>query len=193
MKSELILEKLATFDPSNKEFWNQDGQPRLSAIGEGVKREDVLAVAPLFSRENPVLAQTEKEPELTDEEVVQVIQDKATELESRKQEASAALVRANAMRIESEELRKQANQVLESIKDEQKALDPRTEAEINKDLLKASFAERLRRHGAQSQAKSLLEQAGLGHEARAFTVSPIDRAIAERVVHERRKRMAPKK
>jgi hypothetical protein len=192
MKSELILEKLSTFDPSNKDFWNQDGQPRLSAIGEGVKREDVLAVAPLFSRENPELPHVEKEPELTDEEVSEVLQDKSSELETKKAQAEEVLAKAHVMYLESLQMKKEANAALEEIRDELKVLDPRTDAEINRDLLKASFAERLRRHGAQAQAKALLTQAGLGNEARGLTVSPVDRAIAERVIAERR-RLAGKK
>lgn len=188
MKSELILEKLATLDPDNKDHWNADGQPRLGAIGEGVKREEVLAAAPLFSRQNPELPHQEKAPDLTEEEVKEVLEGKAEELQSRRELADAALARSAKLVQEADTLRKQANAEIKAIHEELKALDPRTDAEINQDLLKSSFMERLQRAGAQAQARALLDQAGLSAHARALTSSPVDRAIADRVVAERRKK-----
>ncbi len=192
MKSEQILEVLSKLDPSNKDHWTQDGQPRLGAVGEGVTRQQILEVAPLFSRSNPAIEENQEQP-ITDEEVKSILEDRLVEIELKKQEANQALLKAGALRIEAERLAKEANQTLEAMRDEQKCLDPRTATEINQDLLKASFAERLRRAGAQSQARQLLEQAGLVNELRALSVSPVDRAIAERVIKQRREQARGKK
>jgi hypothetical protein len=192
MKSEQILESLLNLDPTNKDHWTQNGQPLLSAVGEGVTRSQILEVAPLFSRENPVLPETEVQPELTDEEVKETLDDKLTEIELKRMEASDILSKAHLVRQEAEAQIKEAAATLEALREEEKNLDPRSDGEINQDLLKASFAERLRRAGAQSQAQKLLEQAGLVSELRALTVSPVDRAIAERIVMERRKRAGKK-
>ena len=92
------------------------------------------------------------------------------------------------MLAEATRLKKEADSKLEALREEEKALDPRTDAEINRDLLKASFAERMRAAGAQRDARKLLEQAGLINEVKALTASPVDRAIAARIVAERQKK-----
>ncbi len=191
MKSDQILEVLSTLDPSNKDHWTQDGQPRLGAVGD-VTRQQILEVAPLFSRSNPVVEQEQEQP-ITDEEVKAAVDGLANEMQTKREEANKALVKARAMKDEADKLANEANATLETIRQEQKALDPRSDGEINQDLLKSSFAERLRRAGAQSQARQLLEQAGLVNELRALTVSPVDRAIAERVIKQRRERARGKK
>lgn len=183
MKPELILEALSNLDPENKDHWTQNGQPLLSAVGEGVTRQQVLDVAPLFSRENPIL---ETEPALSDEEVKDTIANKLTEIELARIEANETLVEASALRAKADKMIQEANTALESLREEQKAMDPRTDAEINRDLLKSSLNERLRRAGAQTEARKLLEQAGLISELKALSVSPVDRAIAERVIKQRR-------
>ena len=192
MKSEQILESLSHLDPENKDHWTQNGQPLLSAVGEGVTRSQILEVAPLFSRVNPVLPEAEVHPELTDEEVKETLEDRLTEIELKRMEASETLAKAHALRQEAEKQIKEAAAALEELREEQKSLDPRSDGEINQDLIKASFAERLRQAGAQSQARLLLEQAGLVSQLRALTASPVDRAIAERIVMERRKRAGKK-
>jgi len=184
MTSEQILQSLSKLDPENKDHWTQNGQPLLSAGGEGVTRQEVIAVAPQFSRENPVLPSAQ--PALTDEEVKATLEEKVMEIEIQRQEAEAELAEATRIRQEAEAKAKSAAAKLEALRDEQKALDPRTDAEINRDLLKASFAERMRQAGQQAQARKLLEQAGLVSEIKALTASPVDRAIAERIIRERR-------
>jgi hypothetical protein len=192
MKSEQILQSLLTLDPDNKDHWTQNGQPLLSAVGEGVTRSQILDVAPLFSRDNPILPEAEVQSELTDEEVVETLEDKLTEIELKREEANNILVAAQVKKTEAENKIKEAVAVLEELTREEKTLDPRSDTEINQDLLKASFAERLRRAGAQTQARKLLEQAGLVNELKSLAVSPVDRAIAERIVMERRKRAGKK-
>jgi hypothetical protein len=186
MKQEQILESLSRLDPENKDHWNQDGQPRLGAVGEGVSRNQVLTAAPLFSRENPVLPNIEVEAALTDEEVKVTLESKLTEIQMKRDKASQDLKAAQAMKLEAEQLAAEASEQLEALREEQRELDPRTPAEVNRDLLRASFAERMRAAGAQQQARQLLAQAGLVSELKALTSSPADRAIAERVIRERR-------
>jgi capsule polysaccharide export protein KpsE/RkpR len=186
MKSELILESLSKLDPENKDHWTQNGQPLLSAVGEGVTRSQILEVAPLFSRENPVLPSQET---LTDDEVQATIEDKVNEIADKRERAAQALKAAIEMKAEADKLVKEATDELEALREEQKSLDPRSPAQINIDLLKASFAERLRAAGAQQQARRLLEQAGLVSELKELTASPVDRAIAQRIQAERRKKL----
>ena len=48
-----IRQALATLNPEDDSHWTEDGAPLLSAIGDPPpKREEVVAVAPNFSREN---------------------------------------------------------------------------------------------------------------------------------------------
>lgn len=184
MKTEQILNALSKLDPENKDHWTQNGQPLLSVVGEGVSRQDIMAVAPKFSRENPVLPQPEAE--LTDTEVKATIEERMLEIELQREEAARELAEANEIRAKAEKKAKEVAARLEALREEQKSLDPRTDAEINRDLLRASFAERMRTAGQQQQARQLLEQAGLVSELKALTASPVDRAIAERIIRERR-------
>lgn len=190
MTNEQILHSLSNLDPENNDHWTQDGQPRLGAVGEGVSRAKILEVAPLFSRENPVLPEQEV---ITDEEVKTTLEDKLLEIELQREEASKMLTEANELRAKADKAAKEATEKLEALRQEQKNLDPRTDAEINRDLLKASFAERLRAAGAQQQARRMLEAAGLANEVKALTASPVDRAIAERIIRERRNKPTLKK
>jgi len=186
MNTEQILQSLSKLDPSNKDHWTQNGQPLLSAVGDGVTRSQIIDAAPHFSRDNPVLPEKQ---ELSDEEVQLTIEERINEIALAKEESHELLVKANAMLAEANRLKKEAEAKLENLRDEEKALDPRTDAEINRDLLKASFAERMRAAGAQREARKLLEQAGLVSEVRALTASPVDRAIAARIIAERQKKM----
>lgn len=52
--SETIIRALKTLDTANDEHWTTEGAPRLEALQlAGVKRAEVTAAAPHFSRTNP--------------------------------------------------------------------------------------------------------------------------------------------
>lgn len=185
MTSELILASLSKLDPSNKEHWNQDGQPRLGAIGEGVSRNQVLAVAPLFSRDNPVLPD---QIVLSDEEIQKTLEDELVEIELEREAAQATLKAANQAKRDAEQAAKDAEEKLEALRAKEKARDTRSDTQINMDYLAGCFRERLEKAGAQQQARLLLEQAGLSSQVKSLSASPIDRAIAERIIRERKNR-----
>ena len=53
---------LTGLDPRNAEHWTAEGLPSLKALGiEGIKRADVTAAAPHFTRDNPVLTTPDEE------------------------------------------------------------------------------------------------------------------------------------
>lgn len=183
MKSHEILESLSKLDPDNDEHWNQDGQPRLSAIGEGVSRHEVQAVAPQFNRNSADLPEVEA-PASLEEQLLSI--------EEQRVKAAADLTAAQEMANEAMKAAKEAQQRMEDLRVEAKQLDPRTPAEANRDLLRASFNERLRKAGEHQQAREMLLKAGLYQEVKTLTQSPIDQAIAARVVAERRKKTSPR-
>lgn len=55
-KNAAIVKALQQLDPKNDDHWTNDGLPRLDAIKgvSGLKREDVTAAAPHFTKDNPV-------------------------------------------------------------------------------------------------------------------------------------------
>lgn len=55
-KNAAIVKALQQLDPKNDDHWTNDGLPRLDAIKgvSGIKREDVTAAAPHFTKDNPV-------------------------------------------------------------------------------------------------------------------------------------------
>jgi len=184
MKPELILEALAKLDPANKDHWTADGLPRLGAVGEGVTRQQIVAAAPFFSRSNPKL-----EDAPADEELKQTLEDELKQMAAEREAAEKSLVEAAKQAAQAQKAIAEANAKLEKLRDDERKLDPRTPTEINMDYLKSEFNQRMLRAGAQKQASALLEQAGLGSEVKGLTLSPIDRAIAERVVRERKQRL----
>jgi hypothetical protein len=193
MKSELILEKLATLDPANKDHWNQDGQPRLGAVGEGIKREDIIAVAPLFSRSNPVLpapVQAEPEPEVTEEEIkaeVEKIHDKFDAHRAKLQQANDRVKAALAAKSSAEEELEAARLNLQVVTVEGEKLDTRTDTQINQDYLASELKQRLERAGRTVKIEELLSKERLlGTNIRIDSLSPLDRAIAEANIRARR-------
>jgi hypothetical protein len=61
-----ILEALSALDTDNDDDWTKDGLPKTDAVsevvGEKVTREQITEVAPLFTRENPVLEVEDQAP-----------------------------------------------------------------------------------------------------------------------------------
>ncbi len=185
MKPEQILEVLSTLDPANKDHWTQDGQPRLGAVGD-VTRQEILEVAPLFSRSNAVI---EQEPEMTDEEVKLTLEEELLSVQARMEAAKAAILEAEAAKIAAEKKLEEAKQGLDQIRIDELAKDTRTDTQINMDYLKSEFNQRLARANQRSHIVRLLEQSDLtSTDIRILTASPADRAIAERVVKERKDR-----
>ena len=188
MKPNQILEKLATLDPENKDHWTQDGQPRLGAIGEGVKREDLLGAAPLCSQTNPVLPGNE-EPELSDEELADAILAEQEEFEDKMETAKAQIKAAEEAKREADKALEASKQAYEKLRDEEKAKDTRTDTEINMDYLRSEVAQRQQRYENRKHIIALLQQTDFNMKDLNFiTMSDADRAIAERVVRSRRER-----
>lgn len=59
--SEQLIEALKTLDPENDDHWTADGAPMLGAVtaalGSKADRKSIAAVAPGFSRGNPVIGE----------------------------------------------------------------------------------------------------------------------------------------
>lgn len=60
--NEQLIKALAELDPANDEHWTRDGLPRVDAVAAlsgltGLKRGDLEAAAPGFSRESPQFAE----------------------------------------------------------------------------------------------------------------------------------------
>lgn len=101
--SEKIREALLGLDPQNDEHWTADGAPRLdvlaNALGDQkVTRADVLAAAPGFSRENPVLQ--DPEPEAKEQPEALDLQALEAELVKARAEKEAAERRYLAVRAQ---------------------------------------------------------------------------------------------
>jgi hypothetical protein len=186
MKQEQILESLSKLNPADDSHWTQDGSPRLGAVGEGVTRQDILAVAPLFNRKNPVL---ETEDSISEQEIEDEIVRDAIEFEARKKAANDAINSARKAAEDAAKALEKARYEAAVVAAEEKARDTRTDTEINMDLLKSEFQQRLKRAEQRSHIVKLLEQADISTKDLSFiTSSPIDRAIAERNIKARRER-----
>lgn len=180
MKQELILEALSKLNPEDDSHWTQDGSPRLGAVGEGVTRQDIIAVAPLFNRKNTA-GVAEKLEELPTQA------EKAEALLAKKEEIQAKIrAAANAMSAAKAEL-EAANAELAKAVDDEKALDTRSDTEINQEFLRKDFERNLEKAEQRKQALELLKMAGVsGKDIHMYSLSPADRAIAEANVRKRR-------
>lgn len=183
MKTEQILESLASLDPENKDHWTQDGQPRLGAVGEGVSRAQILEVAPLFSRENPQLPEAEElpqEPTYVEENI---------SYEERTQAARAALKDALQLQTEANALVKKCQDDLEAIRDEQRNSDTRSDTEINQDFIYADLKRRLAKAEDHKKIRQFMEMTGVSPtDVNLLTMGPADRAIARRNIEARKQR-----
>lgn len=186
MKQELILEALSKLNPEDDSHWTQDGSPRLGAVGEGVTRQDILSVAPLFNRKNTELPSDD----ISEEEILAEVESQQKEFEARKQavelELKEALDAKKASEVRLEAARLEAAKVAR----EEKARDTRTDTEINMDYLKSEFEQRLKRAQTQNQIFEHLKQFNFPTSGVDLTyVSPADKAIAARVIKDRRERL----
>lgn len=182
MKSKEILETLSLLDPEDKDHWTADGQPRLDAIGEGVTRAQVQAAAPQFNRANATLPEPPP-PELSFEE-------KAIIVKTKKAEANAAVVVAQAAVNEANKVLKAAQHEVDKLDVELRDVDKRTDTEINQAFLQADFDHRLKKAAQREQATALLAQAGVsGRDISMYKLGPADRAIAEANIRARKERL----
>ncbi len=187
MKPQDILDSLSLLDPEDDDHWTTDGQPRTGVVGEKVTRAEIQAVAPLFNRKNAVLP--ESEPELTDEEVKQTLEEEVLDVQARMEAAKAAIEAAAQAKILADKQLVDAKKALDQIRDDELAKDTRTDTEINMDYLKSEFNQRLLRHQNRKQIVELLQQSDLStKDIKILTSSPVDRAIAQRIIKERRDR-----
>lgn len=110
-----ILEALKGLNPKNDEHWTAEGSPRLDALGiEGVKRSDVIAVAPHFRRDALVLA-TPNQVKIADEAEAKAaiakeeMDDIVNRLDAQVKKTGDVL---NKLQIESHDLAKRMNKAL---------------------------------------------------------------------------------
>jgi hypothetical protein len=187
MKPQEILEALSQLDPQDNDHWTADGQPRTGAVGEKVTRAEIQAVAPLFNRKNAELPQTE--PDLTEQEVKQTLEEELLEVQARTNAAREAIKAAIQAKADAEKAFQDAQDSLEKIRADEKAKDTRTDTEINMDYLRSEFNQRLARATRRQHIHTLLEMADLStNDIQILTSSPIDRAIAEQVIKARKQR-----
>lgn len=183
MKSEQILESLSKLDPENKDHWTQNGQPLLSAVGEGVTRSQILEVAPLFSRENPELPGVEELPSEP------TYEDENKSFEERTQAARKSLQEALQLQAETNALVKKCQDDLETIRDEQRSSDTRSDTQINQDLIYADLQRRLAKAADHMKIRQFMEMTGVSPtDVNLLTMGPADRAIARRNIEARKQR-----
>lgn len=194
MNQTQLLDKLATLDPDNKDHWNQDDQPRLGALGEGVKREDVLAVAPLFSRKNPVLPLEDAPEEVTEEEIKDEAQRLREEFQAKAQAANDRVKSALVAKQQAEEELEAARTHQQNVAAEEAALDTRTDTQINMDYLASEVRQRMERVLRVTKIGELLAKENLlSSNVHVDSLSPLDRAIAEENIRARKRAVAGSK
>lgn len=181
MKQELILEALKKLDPENSDHWTQDGSPRLGAVGEGVTRQDILAVAPLFNRKNTgVIEEKIEELAAEQDDKLEDIRNLKAEAESKVKAALAAMAAAKA-ELEA------ANAQLAAAQDAEKQLDTRSDTEINQEFLRKDWERNLEKAAQRQQALELLKVAGVsGRDIHLYSLGVADRAIAEANIRKRK-------
>lgn len=112
-----ILEALALLEVENDDHWTADGQPKLITLRaltgqEDLSREDIVRIAPGFTRSDPTLPDPEKM--LEDERLAKV-----KELERQAAEAAVKAKEADMARREAERLRDKL--VIEQAREEKPA------------------------------------------------------------------------
>lgn len=183
MKQEQILESLSHLDPQNKDHWTQNGQPLLSAVGEGVTRSQILEVAPLFSRENPELPGVEELPQEP------TYEDSIVDFKAQLAEANIRLELALKAQAEAITEVKACHDALEAIRDAQRNSDARSDTEINQDLIYADLNRRLAKAEDHKKIRQFMEMTGVSPtDVNLLTMGPADRAIARRNIEARKQR-----
>ena len=186
LNSNQLLEKLAELDPENDEHWTADGQVLLAAIGEGVTRPDLMAIAPKFNRKNPVLPDVTDVPQI---EAEPTFEEKMELIRMELQDAQAVVEAATKVKKEADKSLAEANRKLEVLRDEQRNLDKRSDAEINQELIYRDLEIRLQKAGQHSELIGLMKQAGIRFNGISMdNRSAADQAIAAKNIRERKER-----
>jgi hypothetical protein len=177
MKQELILESLSKLNPDDDSHWTQDGSPRLGAVGEGVTRQDILAIAPLFNRKNPELPFDDSP---SPEEKAETLKQKKLDIEGKVKAAILAM-------HDAKHALEAANAEMAELALEEKKLDPRTDTEINQEFLRKDWERNLEKAEQRKQALELLKMAGVsGRDIHLYSLGVADRAIAEANIRKRK-------
>ncbi len=186
LNSNQLLEKLADLDPENDEHWTADGQVLLAAIGDGVTRPDLMAIAPKFNRKNPVLPEASEVPQI---EAEPTFEEKMELIRMELQDAQAVVEAATKVKEEADKSLAEANRKLEVLRDEQRNLDKRSDAEINQELIYRDLEIRLQKAGQHSELLGLMKQAGIRFNGISMdNRSAADQAIAAKNIRERKER-----
>lgn len=108
-----IREALAALDPANHSDWTDDGMPALDAVstllGENVKRADVTAAAPGFTREHREFEPSQK-ADAPETQSVDAAEVRAQEAQKREAAALSLKERLEAKRGEVAEARKKRDE-----------------------------------------------------------------------------------
>lgn len=176
-----IREALAKLDPANDMHWTSDGSPRMDVVEDlvgdkSIKRADVTAAAPAFTRENPVLdpAPAAQEPSPTNPEEPTDLD----ELEARLAEAEARLAEAEAV----------ANAARRRMLDAQRARDAVIEArdrarpvhENQLGIMQFLKSQARIREQRAARMRALQEQMGGVDPRQLNGRAPIDQAMAHK-------------
>lgn len=187
LNSNQLLEKLADLDPENDEHWTADGQVLLASIGEGVTRPDLMAIAPKFNRKNPVLPDASEVPQI---EAEPTFEEKMELIRMEIQDAQSVVEAASKVKAQADKDLTEANRRLEVLRDEQRNLDKRSDAEINKELIYRDLEIRLQKAGQHSELLGLMQQAGIRFNGISMdNRSEADQAIAAKNIRARKERL----
>jgi hypothetical protein len=171
-----IQEALMSLDSFDDDQWTADGAPKLGAVkdalGESVTRQQVIDVAPEFSRENMEIEGYGDKSEVVDEPVTMDPLDSLVD-EKKWLEENVSRVQANIEHAKDEIA--EWTKRLDVISDELLVLDPPlTNAQRARNYINASNEARLRRHAVNSAIIS-----NLPTNARSVG-TPLDDAYARR-------------
>lgn len=160
-----IIEALKTLDTAEDKQWTSDGAPRLDVLQKkfaGITRQMITSAAPLFSRTNPALP----------------------DLEAMRAEAEKAAVEADNAAIEAKQAEVKARRAAAVVANiETPIQDRHTLARANKTWYEAQIENDRLRATRQDALDNLLGAAGGSDQ---IGQHPVERAIADKVVRERR-------
>lgn len=160
-----IINVLKQLDTSDDSQWTSDGAPRLDVLVKkfpGITRQLITASAPLFSRSNPALP----------------------DLEAMRAEAEKAQVDAENAAVEAKQAEVKARRAAAVVANVETPINDRHQlARANTNWYKAQIENDRLRSTRQDALDNLLSAAGGSDQVGQH---PVERAIADKVVRERR-------
>jgi hypothetical protein len=161
-RQKLIEQALLKLDTNNDDHWTAEGLPRLDAVASGIRRAEVTAVAPHFTRQHPTL------------ELPEAIRKR------RKAEAELAEVERQKAELAAREkaAKKEHDEVIAATD------KPRTEAELMRDI--QNFHRQML-EVEMFQAQKLEEARLAMNKIGIVPPSPLDTAIAKKTEEHYRK------